>query len=75
MITRLSLVERGRVVRIVAIEAGMGLARRLMEMGMVIGSTVTVVEQSFGHVIVEVRGARFALGRGMANKIVVEVIE
>ncbi|MGB9806836.1 MAG: FeoA family protein [Thermoproteota archaeon] len=74
MITRLSLVERGRTVKIVSIDAGMGLARRLMEMGMFVGSTVTVVEQSFGHVIVEVRGARFALGRGMANKIVVEVI-
>lgn len=74
MITRLSLVERGRVVRIVSIEAGMGLARRLMEMGMFVGSIVTVVEQSYGHVIVDVRGARFALGRGMANKIVVEVI-
>ncbi|MGB9759238.1 MAG: FeoA family protein [Thermoproteota archaeon] len=74
MITRLSLVERGRTVKIISIDAGMGLARRLMEMGMFVGSTVTVVEQSFGHVIVEVRGARFALGRGMANKIVVEVI-
>jgi Fe2+ transport system protein FeoA len=41
---------------------------------MFVGSTVTVVEQSFSHVIVDVRGARFALGRGMANKIIVEVL-
>ncbi|MEM0003449.1 MAG: FeoA domain-containing protein [Thermoproteota archaeon] len=75
MITRLSLVEGGKVVRIVSIEAGIGLARRLMEMGMFIGSIVTVVEQSYGHIVVDVKGARFALGRGMANKIVVEVIE
>ncbi|MBO3801858.1 MAG: FeoA domain-containing protein [Candidatus Brockarchaeota archaeon] len=73
--TRLSLVEGGKVVRIVSIEAGIGLARRLMEMGMFIGSIVTVVEQSYGHIVVDVKGARFALGRGMANKIVVEVIE
>ncbi|NHV06584.1 MAG: ferrous iron transport protein A [Thaumarchaeota archaeon] len=72
--TRLSLVESGKVVKIISIDAGMGLARRLMEMGMFVGSTVTVVEQSFGHVIVDVRGARFALGRGMANKIIVEVL-
>lgn len=75
MITRLSSVGRGTTVRIVSIEAGMGLARRLMEMGMFIGSIVTVVEQSYGHVVVDVRGARFALGRGMANKIIVEVIK
>ena len=75
MITRLSFVERGRTVRVVSIEAGFGLARRLMEMGMLVGSVVKVVEQSYGHVIVEVRGARFALGRGMSSKIVVEVVE
>lgn len=75
MITRLSFVERGRTVRVVSIEAGFGLARRLMEMGMLIGSVVKVVEQSYGHVIVEVRGARFALGRGMSSKIIVEVVE
>lgn len=74
MVTRLSLVESGKVVKIISIDAGMGLARRLMEMGMFVGSTVTVVEQSFSHVIVDVRGARFALGRGMANKIIVEVL-
>jgi len=74
MIVPLSYVERGKSARVVSIEAGFGLSRRLMEMGIFSGATINVVEQSFGHVVVEVKGARFALSRGIANKIMVEVI-
>jgi DtxR family Mn-dependent transcriptional regulator len=46
-----------------------------MEMGLTPGTVVTVVKSApfHGPVEVQVRGSRLALGRGMAERIVVEV--
>jgi Fe2+ transport system protein FeoA len=54
---------------------GWGLERRLMDMGLTPGTTVTVVKSApfNGPLEVLVRGSRLALGRGMAEKIFVEV--
>jgi Fe2+ transport system protein FeoA len=54
---------------------GWGFQRRLMEMGLTPGTVVTVVKSApfHGPVEVQVRGSRLALGRGMAERIVVEV--
>ena len=46
--------------------------RRLLEnLGFVAGGTVTVVSDIGGNVIVNVKDARVAIGRDMANKILV----
>jgi Fe2+ transport system protein FeoA len=52
-----------------------GFARRLIDMGLTPGAQVTVVKSApfHGPLEVLVRGSRLALGRGMAEKIVVEV--
>lgn len=69
----LTSVASGRRVRFVGIQAGCRLQNRLAAMGLVPGIEIEVVRNSvMGPVIVQVRGSRMALGRGMANKIFVE---
>jgi len=46
--------------------------RKFLEgMGFVTGSEVTVLSKAMGNVIVSVKGARVAIGKEMANKIMV----
>jgi len=50
-----------------------GLARRLVALGLVPGAQVTVLQnRGHGPLIVEVHGARLALGRGQAARVLVE---
>ena len=41
-------------------------------LGFVAGGTVTVVSKTEGNMIVNVKNARIAIGKDMANKIMVE---
>jgi len=54
---------------------GWGFEKRLMELGLTPGTTVTVVKSAPFHGPLEilVRGSRLALGRGMAERILVEI--
>ena len=46
--------------------------RRFLEnLGFVVGSTVTVVSEAQGNMIVNIKNSRVALGKDMANKIMV----
>lgn len=46
--------------------------RKFLEgIGFVAGSEVTVLSKAMGNVIVSIRGARIAIGKDMANKILV----
>ncbi|MEM2575482.1 MAG: FeoA domain-containing protein [Sulfolobales archaeon] len=65
-------VSNGVKVKIVDIVAGQGLRNRLMQMGLTPGTILDVIENSKGPVIVLVKGVTLALGRGMANKILVD---
>lgn len=69
----LTVVLPGRKVRIVAVDAGHGLQGRLGAMGLVPGVEIEVLQNSLhGPFLVAVKGCRIMLGRGMAQKIVVE---
>ena len=59
--------ERGR--------GGWGFKKRLMDMGLTPGTRVTVVKSApfHGPLEVSVRGSRLALGRGMAERVFVEI--
>jgi len=71
---RLSSVPSGKQVQIENIEAGWGLQRRLADMGLTPGLKVMVIgSQRPGSVVLDVRGSRLALGRGISHKIVVKV--
>jgi ferrous iron transport protein A len=66
----LSSVSAGARVRLVGIEAGHGLRARLAAMGLVPGVCVLMIaNRGGGPAVVEVKGARLALGRGMAKRI------
>jgi len=54
---------------------GWGFEKRLMDLGITPGTKITVVKSApfHGPVEVLVRGSRLALGRGMADRILVEV--
>ena len=54
---------------------GWGFEKRLMDLGLTPGAKVTVVKSAPFHGPIEilVRGSRLALGRGMAEKIFVEI--
>jgi ferrous iron transport protein A len=69
----LTIVQPGRSVRIVSVNAGHGLQGRLSAMGLVPGAEVTVLQNCLrGPFLLGLGGGRIALGRGVANRIVVE---
>lgn len=69
----LSEIPRGRRVKLVEIEAGCRAARRLAEMGLTPGVELEVLQDSGGPLLLAVRGARLAIGRGIAHKVLVRV--
>ena len=68
----LSQVPEGRTVVLVRIDAGHGLNNRLAVMGLLPNVEFKVVNNHHsGPFVIELKGSRMALGRGMANKILV----
>ncbi|MCM8813291.1 MAG: FeoA domain-containing protein [Candidatus Omnitrophica bacterium] len=66
----LTHVPEGSTARVAAIESGVRLKKRLTDLGFIAGEPLTVIKNvAFGPVVVEVRGARFAIGHGEAQKI------
>ncbi len=68
----LALVRDEEKATIAQIQAGYGLARRLAELGFVPGTIIRVLSSHFpGPIMVSIKGSRIALGRGIADKILV----
>lgn len=68
----LTIVQAGRHVRLVTVDAGHGLQSRLAAMGLVPGVEIEVLQNSFhGPCLIAVKGSRIMIGRGMAQKIMV----
>ena len=69
----LSTVKAGENVRVVRIEAGRGLNNRLASMGLVASAPLRVVSNGHpGPFVLIVKDAKVVLGRGVAQKILVE---
>ena len=69
------MVPEGSRVEIVEIRAGRKAMRRLSDLGFLAGSIIRVLKSfSSGPILLEVRGSRIALGRGIAMKVLVEVL-
>ncbi len=69
---QLSTIKAGSFVNIVSVDAGQDLANRLATMGLLPGVQIKVVNNSHpGPFVVEIKGSRVALGRGMVSKIIV----
>ena len=72
----LSTVRSGQRVRLAAIEAGRSLNIRLSAMGLVRNVEITVVSNNHpGPFVILVKRSKVVLGRGMAQKIMVNACE
>jgi len=71
-VKKLSEARNGESVIVVGIEGGERLKIKLSRLGIIPGTEVRVKKNSIGPIIVEVRGVNIAIGRGMAQKIIVE---
>ncbi|MBO3273914.1 FeoA family protein [Pseudomonas schmalbachii] len=67
----LSMAGENARVRIVALLGGPGTVRRLTEMGLNVGCEIIVRQSQGGGLVVSRGETRFALGAGMAHKIMV----
>ncbi len=69
----LAMADEGARLRVVALRGGGTLSRRLTEMGLNVGSLLTVRQRQAGGGVVVSRGeTRYVLGAGMAHKVMVE---
>ena len=67
----LSMVRSGETVTIRKITGKDEVRQHLAELGFVVDSDVTVVNEIAGNVIVQVKDSRVALDKGMANRIMI----
>lgn len=70
----LSMAQSGVPLRIAAVLGGCGLLRKITEMGLNAGAEIEVKQQERGSVVVCRGQTRYAIGAGMAHKIMVEVL-
>jgi ferrous iron transport protein A len=71
----LSKTAPGEKVAILALGAGWGLQRRLADLGLTPGMEIKIISSGRpGQVVIDVRGSRLALGRGIARKIMVRAV-
>ena len=67
-------VNKGQEVILKDIDWGIKLKRKLQNMGLTPGVKINMIQRSsFGPCVVEVRGTRLALGRGIVSKIFVDL--
>jgi len=63
----------GEIVTVTGVRAGWGLQRRLADMGLTPGVQIRVINSQMpGPVLIDLRGSRVGLGRGVAQKILVK---
>jgi Fe2+ transport system protein FeoA len=68
----LMMLQPGSRARVVEIRGGRGVRQRLSSMGIYPGETLSLVRGGRGGpVIVEARGTRVVIGRGMAHRVMV----
>ncbi len=66
----------GKTVTVVGLRGGMHVRRRLADMGLTPGVAVKITSgDACGPVMIEVRGSKIALGRGMAHHVLVRESE
>ena len=67
----LSMVKKGEANIIKKIGSKEDTKKFLGNIGFVVGAAVTVISEIKGNMIVEVKNSRVAIGKDMANKIIV----
>ena len=67
----LTMAKTGETSNILRITGKDETKRHLEDLGFVVGETVTVVAEMAGNLIINVKGARIALDRALANRIMI----
>ena len=70
----LTLAPIGQDLRLCRLCQGRKMARRLAELGLTPGVCLRVVQDAGGPLLVSVRNSRVALGRGIADRLTVQVL-
>ena len=68
-INLLSGVNAGETVMVKAVKGGKGVVHRMNAMGIIAGTNIKLIRKSGGPYIIEARGSRVAIGKGMVSKI------
>lgn len=71
----LPLASIREAVRVMAINRGQDLEKRLVSMGIAPGSELRLIQREGGNFVVMVGNSRIALGHGLAQKILVMPLE
>jgi ferrous iron transport protein A len=72
----LLLADEDKPLRIVALNGGRNMDRKLTDIGLAIGSMITIVSRhGQGRLVLARDEARIALGAGMAHRILVSPVE
>ena len=71
----LAMAVVGEPVRVESVNGGEKLIRRLTALGLTPGVNLSIVQDNGGPLLISVRDSRLALGRGMAQKVMVSVSE
>ncbi|MCS7202114.1 MAG: ferrous iron transport protein A [Dictyoglomus sp.] len=73
MVKALLEMNKGEKGKILSIKGGKGRILRLAELGIIPGEEIILMQKSFGPIIVKVKDTNLALGRVIAQNIIVEV--
>lgn len=65
----------GQRLRLVRVDGGQRLKRRLMALGLAVGGEAELVQRRPGGVVLARGGNRVALGEGVAHKLYAEVLD
>lgn len=69
----LSMADPGRRMVVTAVHGGYGIRKRMADLGLNIGMDVMVLQSDCGGpLLVQLKGTRYAIGRGLAHHIFVE---
>ena len=68
----LAMMQEGKVSKVISINAGRSLVNRLKSMGFIENSFLKIKKDNMGAIIVDLNGCNYALGKGMASKIMVQ---
>ncbi len=76
LIKTLDMFGAGEKAKVIEVKGGWGLRQKLSEMGILPGQIVTVSNSSLwrGPILVQIHSNEVALGRGVARKILAEVV-
>jgi Fe2+ transport system protein FeoA len=70
----LALIAEGEEARLIGVQGGSSLRKRLADLGLNIGMDIRVIRKSpDGPMILGVKESRLALGRGMTRRVMVEI--